>query len=108
VIAAFKAAYRKASDYGAYTIVAYDAAGVVYDALDRAIKANAGRLPGRDMVLTELAGTTLYLGATGKFGFDTAGDTTLRIISIFEPAGSNPAEPWSWVHTIDYSARLPY
>jgi branched-chain amino acid transport system substrate-binding protein len=108
VITAFKAAYRKASDYGAYTIAAYDAAAVLYDAIDRAIKANSGKLPARDQVLTDLAGTTSFQGATGKFGFDAAGDTTLRIISIFEPAGSDPAQAWSWVHTIDYSAALPY
>jgi branched-chain amino acid transport system substrate-binding protein len=108
VIAAFKATYEKRSDYGAYTIAGYDAAGVIYDALDRAIKANAGKLPARDQVLTELAGTTSYQGATGKFGFDAAGDTTLRVVSIFEPAGSDPAAPWTWVHTIDYSAALPY
>jgi branched-chain amino acid transport system substrate-binding protein len=108
VITAFKAAYRKASDYGAYTIAAYDAAAVVYDAMDRAIKANAGKLPARDQVLTELAGTTAFQGASGKFGFDAAGDTTLRVISILEPAGSDPAQAWTWVHTIDYSAALPY
>jgi ABC-type branched-subunit amino acid transport system substrate-binding protein len=108
VISAFKAAYRKASDYGAYTIAAYDAAAVLYDAMDRAIKSNAGKLPARAQVLTDLAGTTAFQGATGKFGFDAAGDTTLRVISIFEPTGSDPAQPWTWVHTIDYSAALPY
>jgi branched-chain amino acid transport system substrate-binding protein len=108
VIAAFKAAYRKPADYGAYTIAAYDAAGVLYDAMDRAIKANAGQLPARGQVVTNLAGTTAFEGATGKFGFDAAGDTTLRVISIFEPAGSDPAQPWTWTHTIDYSAALPY
>jgi ABC-type branched-subunit amino acid transport system substrate-binding protein len=76
--------------------------------MDRAIKANAGKLPARDVVLTDLAATTSFQGATGKLGFDAAGDTTLRIISIFEPAGSDPAQAWSWVHTIDYSAALPY
>lgn len=108
VIAAFKAAYRRASDYGAYTIAAYDAAGVLYDAIDGAIKANAGKLPARAQVLTDLAATTSFQGATGTFGFDAAGDTTLRVISVFEPAGSNPAQAWSLVHTIDYSAALPY
>jgi len=108
VIAAFKAAYRKPADYGAYTIAAYDAAGVLYDAMDRAIKSNAGKLPARDQVITDLAGTTAFQGATGKFGFDAAGDTTLRVVSVFEPAGSDPAQPWTWTHTIDYSAALPY
>jgi branched-chain amino acid transport system substrate-binding protein len=108
VIAAFKASYKNASDYGAYTIAAYDAAGVLYDALDRAIKGNAGKLPARSQVLTQVASTTAYQGAMGMFGFDTAGDTTLRVVSIFEPAGSDPAAPWKWIRTIDYSGALPY
>jgi ABC-type branched-subunit amino acid transport system substrate-binding protein len=108
VIAAFKAAYPRASDYGAYTVAAYDAAGVVYGALDRAIKAGAGKLPARGQVLTQLAATTAYPGATGNLGFDSAGDTTLRVISIFEAPGADPDAPWSLAHIIDYSATLPY
>lgn len=108
VIAAFKAAYTGAADYGAYTMAAYDATGVIYDALDRAIKANGGKRPTREQVLATLVATTAYKGVTGTFGFDAAGDTTLRVVSIFEPAGPNPATPWRWVQAVDYSAALPY
>ncbi len=108
VIAAFKADYTNPADYGAYTIAAYDAAGVLYDALDRAIKAGGGTLPVRATVVAALAVTTAFQGALGTFGFDPAGDITLRIVSIFEATGTDPQTPWSWVHAIDYSATLPY
>lgn len=108
VIQAFKKRFGAVADYGAYTIAAYDAAAVVYQALDRAIKAAGGNLPARDSVVAELAATTAFQGATGTFGFDTAGDTTQRVVSIFESAGSDPRAPWTWVATVDYSATLPY
>ena len=108
VIAAFKSQYGRPGDFGPYTIAAYDATGVVYDALDRAITAAAGNMPARDSIVAELAATTAFSGATGVFGFDAAGDTTLRLLSIFEPAGPNPLSGWNWVDTVDYSAALPY
>jgi branched-chain amino acid transport system substrate-binding protein len=108
VIAAFKSAYPNPADYGAYTIAGYDAAGVLYDALHRAIKATGGKRPARDTVVSALSVTTAFAGAMGTFGFDQAGDTTLRMVSIFEATGSNPQVPWSWVYAVDYSAALPY
>ena len=108
VIAAFRAQYRNASDYGAYTIAAYDSAGVLYAALDRAIKAAGGRPPARKEVVGQLAATAGFTGAAGTFGFDGAGDTTLRVVSVFESKSSDPAQPWSWIDSIDYSAALPY
>ena len=108
VIDAFKAHYGRPEDFGPVTIPAYDAAGVVYDALDRAIKAAGANMPARDSVVAELAATTAFSGTTGVFGFDAQGDTTLRLVSIFHPSGPDPDEPWDWVATVDYSARLPY
>lgn len=108
VIAAFKAQYRNASDYGAYTIAAYDSAGVLYAAVDRAIKAAGGRSPARNEVVAQLAATAGFTGAAGTFGFDPAGDTTLRVVSVFESQSSDPARPWSWITSVDYSAALPY
>jgi branched-chain amino acid transport system substrate-binding protein len=108
VIAAFKAEYGRPADFGPYTVAAYDATAVIYDALDRAIKAAGGKTPARDSVVSELAATTAFSGATGKFGFDPQGDTTLRIVSIFRPVSSDPDAAWTWVATQDYSAALPY
>ncbi|MHB8612469.1 MAG: branched-chain amino acid ABC transporter substrate-binding protein [Candidatus Dormibacteraceae bacterium] len=108
VIAAFKAQYGRPGDYGPYTIAAYDATAVIYDALDRAVKAAGGKMPARDSVVAELAATTAFSGATGTFGFDPQGDTTLRIVSIFRPVSSDPDAGWVWAATRDYSATLPY
>jgi ABC-type branched-chain amino acid transport systems, periplasmic component len=108
LIAAFRSQYGRPGDFGPYTIAAYDATGVVYDALDRAIRATGGNIPARDSIVAELAATTAFSGATGVFGFDAEGDTTLRVLSIFEPVGSDPRAGWKWVDTVDYSAALPY
>ncbi len=108
VMQAFKTDYGRPRDFGPYTIAAYDATGIVYDALDRAIKAAGGSIPIRDDVVAQLASTTKFHGATGTFGFDSAGDTTLRAVSIFKPAASKPMTAWTWVATVDYSVTLPY
>jgi branched-chain amino acid transport system substrate-binding protein len=108
VIAAFKAQYRNASDYSEYTIPAYDSAAILYGAMDRAIKATGGKVPARDAVVGQVAATSGFAGASGTFGFDGAGDTTLRVVSVFESRTSDPALPWSFVRAVDYSAALPY
>ena len=107
-IAAFKVAYPRPTDYGPYTMLAYDATAVLYDAIDRAIKGAGGKLPTRADVVTRLAATTAFAGVTGTFGFDTAGDTTHRVVSIYESQGADPAAAWPWVGAVDYSAKLPY
>jgi branched-chain amino acid transport system substrate-binding protein len=108
VIAAFRAQYGRPEDFGPATIPAYDATGVVYQALDRAIRASAGNMPARDSVVAVIAATTAYSGSTGVFGFDPAGDTTLRLVSIFKPASPDLDMGWTWLTTIDYSSALPY
>jgi len=108
IIKAFRAEYGSTADYAAYTMAAYDAAGVLYAAIDRAIQAAGGRLPARDSVVTELSATSAFNGATGAISFDAAGDTSMRVISVFESRSSDPAVPWTWVKAIDYSAALPY
>ena len=108
LIQAFKAEYGRPGDFGPYTIAAYDATGVLYYALDRAIKASGGNVPFRDTVVTHLAATTSFTGAMGTFGFDPDGDTTQRLVSIFKPAGTDPRSGWKWVDTVSYTAALPY
>jgi branched-chain amino acid transport system substrate-binding protein len=107
-ISAFKAEYRNAWSYNAYTMLAYDATAVLYDALDRAIKAAGGKLPARQDVIAQLAATKAFAGVTGPFGFDADGDTTQRVVSVFEATSSDPATPWTWVGALDYTAKLPY
>ena len=101
VIAAFKARYPNAWDYGAYTILAYDATAILYSALDRAITDAGGKLPTRQAV-------TESVGADKTVGFDPAGDTAHRVVSIFEATSSDPAAPWRFAGAVDYSAKLPY
>jgi branched-chain amino acid transport system substrate-binding protein len=108
VISAFKTEYGRPRDLGPYTLAAYDATAVVYDAIDRAIKAAGGGIPMRGDIVTQLAATNGFQGATGTFGFDSTGDTTLRVVSIFKPAASRPLSTWIWVDTVDYSKTLPY
>ena len=104
----FKAVFGSTTDYGPYTIVAYDAAAILYAALDRAIRDSRGHLPDRAGVISALAGTSGLAGATGNLGFDGSGDTTNRVVSIFEATGSDPRVPWRLVDAVDYSAHLPY
>jgi branched-chain amino acid transport system substrate-binding protein len=114
VISAFKSAFRNPQDYGAYTVIAYDAAAVVYDALDRAIRAaggqggQGGQLPPRGNVISQLSITHDFAGATGVFGFDPNGDSTRRILTVFEPLAADPRGPWKRVGAIDYTGALPY
>jgi branched-chain amino acid transport system substrate-binding protein len=108
VIHDFKTAFGSVADFGPYTIVAYDATAVLYAALDRAIRGSGGSLPSRARVTSELAQTSGLAEATGMLGFDALGDTTNRVVTIFEATGGDPRAPWKPVGTEDYSARLPY
>ena len=107
-MAAFKSAYPRPTDYGPYTMLAYDAAAVLYDAIDKAIRGAGGKLPSRADVVAMLTATTTFAGSTGTFGFDAAGDITQRIVSVYEAQSSDPSAGWPWVGAIDYSAKLPY
>ena len=108
VIAAFKSAFPDPRDYGAYTVIAYDAAAVVYDALDRAIKATGGQAPPRGNVISQLSVTHDFAGAIGVFGFDANGDSTRRVITLYEPQVAAPRGPWKRVGSVDYTGALPY
>jgi branched-chain amino acid transport system substrate-binding protein len=107
-IAAFKAVFGRTEDYGPYTMSAYDATAILYAAIDRAVRAAGGRLPPRGNVLSQLSITADFPGVTGTIGFDPAGDTTQRIVSVFEPGGADPRAPWKLVDAVDYSKTLPY
>jgi branched-chain amino acid transport system substrate-binding protein len=108
VISAFKSAFPNAGDFGAYTVIAYDAAAVVYDALDRAIKAAGGQAPPRGNVISQLSVTHDFDGAIGVFGFDAGGDSTRQVITLYEPRPDAPRGPWKWVASVDYTGALPY
>ena len=104
----FKGTFGKTADYGPYTVVAYDATAVLYAALEQAIHAAGGGIPDRAGITALVAETSGLAGATGNLGFDPAGDTTNRVVSIVEATGPDPRAPWKIVDAIDYSTRLPY
>jgi branched-chain amino acid transport system substrate-binding protein len=104
----FRKSYPKAADFGPYTMLGYDAAAVMYAALDKAISSAGGGPPTREAVVDELSQTKGFAGTTGTLGFDPAGDTTNRVVSLYAAAGSDPAARWRLAGTVDYSARLPY
>lgn len=108
VIRGFKEAFPNAGDYGAYTLISYDAAAVVYAALDRAIKLWGGRLPPRRAVVAQLSGPQQVAGVTGTLGFDANGDTTHRVITIVESPRLDRSGPWLPAGSVDYSTALPY
>lgn len=107
-ITAFKAAFGRPADYGPYTMVAYDAAAVLYAAIDRAIRAAGGQLPVRGNVISQLSATSGFAGATGTIGFDVAGDTTNRVLSVTAPTSDDPTAPWKLAGVVDYSGALPF
>jgi branched-chain amino acid transport system substrate-binding protein len=104
----FKATFGNSAAYGPYTVVAYDATAVLYAALEKAVRDAAGGLPDRAAVTARVAETSALIGATGSLGFDPAGDTTNRVVSVVEATGSGRRGPWKPVDEVDYSARLPY
>ena len=82
-ISAFKSAYPNSSDYGAYTMPAYDCAKILIAAIDKAIKANNGNMPSRQQVLDQMKNTD-YTGVLGHTSFDANGDTTNKVITVYD------------------------
>jgi branched-chain amino acid transport system substrate-binding protein len=84
--ASFVAAYRQryARDPSIVDLAAFDATGVLLNAIGRAIDDAGGQIPSRPQVLRELAATSSFSGAMGSFGFDARGDTSLKWVSVFQ------------------------
>jgi branched-chain amino acid transport system substrate-binding protein len=83
-IAAFRTAFPGANDFGGYTMQAYDAANALMAAIGRAINDANGSTPTRDQVRAEMAKTKGFVGVIGTYDFDANGDTSLKIVSIYE------------------------
>ena len=84
--ATFRAAYRKAygSEASNLGVQAYDAATVLIQAIRRAIDDAGGAVPTRQQVLRQVALTHDLDGLMGTFGFDARGDTTLKLVSVYQ------------------------
>jgi branched-chain amino acid transport system substrate-binding protein len=81
-VAAYKAAYNQ--DVGAYSAQAYDSANIIIAAISRAIDDAGGNMPTRTQVTNEVGKTQNYHGTIGTTTFDSNGDTTLKIITIYK------------------------
>lgn len=102
-IDAFKKAYPNASDYGAYTMPAYDATKILISAIDKAIKANNGNMPSRSQVLDQMSKVD-YTGVLGHTSFDDRGDTTNKVITIY--GIKDVAKGWDVISAVDLSHGL--
>jgi len=93
-------AYRQAygGDLAPASLAAFDATTLLIDALRRAIDDAGGKLPSRLDVLREVAKTTNYAGAMGVMSFDSHGDTSLKLVTVYqwlaatEPSGQVVAQ----------------
>ena len=115
-ITAFKAAFPGSGDYGAYTIPAYSATKILIAAIDKAIKANGGKMPTRRQVLDQVARTSNVSTPLGSISFDSHGDTSQQIISIYKSvtngspstslvcAPSNTSVCWVFVKQVNFSS----
>ena len=83
-VAAFRKAFTGANDFGGYTMQAYDAANALMAAIGRAINDANGGVPTRDQVRVEMSKTKGFVGVVGTYDFDANGDTSLKIVSIYE------------------------
>ncbi len=91
-VAAFRKAFPGPNDFGGYTMQAYDAANALMAAIGRAINDANGGVPTREQVRAEMAKTKGFVGVIGTYDFDASGDTSLKIVSIYEvQAVSDPA-----------------
>ena len=71
-------------DAGAYSAQAYDAAAIIIAAISRAIDDAGGNTPTRDQVTAEVAKTKNFKGVIGTTSFDSNGDTSLKIITVYK------------------------
>lgn len=94
-IDAFKKAFPKKEDEGAYTFPSYDCAKILIDAVGRAIDANGGKMPSREQVVTAVQGTTNLKLLTGTYSFDALGDPKSATMAFFQLKGTPVA--WTFV-----------
>jgi len=83
---AFLGEYRNAYGQGAsgLSLQAFDATNLLIDAIARAIDASGGTRPSRSQVLAEVGRTKDYRGLMGTMSFDGRGDTTLKLVTVFQ------------------------
>jgi len=83
-VAAYKARFHDTP--GPYSANAYSAALIEIAAIEKAIKADGGKIPTRAEVLKNVAATRDLDTPIGKIGFDANGDTTAPILTLMKLA----------------------
>ena len=88
----FIAAYRKRwkTDVGPYSANAYAATKIELAAIDKSL-ASGGSVPSRTDVLKIVAATDRFSSPIGTIGFDSRGDTTAGILSVYAVRDGKPA-----------------
>lgn len=84
-------AYEKAGfkePMGAYGAHSYDAAQAIITALKTSLPSAADAKSAREATI-KAAGSASFAGASGKVSFDEYGDTTTRVITVYEAKGSD-------------------
>jgi len=81
-IAAYKAKFK--SEPGPYSANAYAAAQAIIDAVEKAAKANGGKVPTRAEILKNVQSLKALSTPIGTIGFDANGDTTNGVLSLYE------------------------
>jgi branched-chain amino acid transport system substrate-binding protein len=88
---------------GAYSANAYDAMNILLQAVKKAITDNGGTLPSTGSAFREAVRknmlTTAWDGAIGHTTFDTNGDTTNALLTIFQAQGGK----WTYSATVKTS-----
>jgi branched-chain amino acid transport system substrate-binding protein len=74
---------RRSNGYPIYTFAGYDSARILVDAIDRAIRANDGKIPTREEVREAVATTKGFKGITGTYSFDANGDVVNPSFSFY-------------------------
>jgi branched-chain amino acid transport system substrate-binding protein len=84
-IAAYKARFKH--DVGPYSASAYAAANVIIAAIEKAIKADGGKMPTRAEVLANVAATKNFASPIGEIGFDANGDILSPALTLQKVSG---------------------
>jgi len=100
-VAAFKQAYPKASDLGAYTFPGYDCALILLDAIKRAIDGAGGKVPTRQQVIDAVQATSGLKGTVGTYAFDASGDPKSATMAFWASKGT----PATWVFQSQFSVQ---
>jgi branched-chain amino acid transport system substrate-binding protein len=79
-VTAYKARFK--DPLGSYSASAYSATLILIAAIEKAIKADGGKMPTRAEVLKNVAATNDFDTPIGKIGFDKNGDTTAPILTL--------------------------